>query len=55
VLPNEVSKGVAGDHYVKGWDKKDEARIENAKAEESTTELSKKGSANDYLNSGDLY
>ena len=55
ILPNEVSKGIAGDHYVKGWDKNDEKRIENAVAEETTTELSKKGSANDYLNSGDLY
>ncbi len=54
VLPNEVSKGVAGDHYVKGWDKEDEKRIENAKAEETTTELSNQSSS-DYLNSGDLY
>jgi len=54
VLPNEVSKGIAGDHYVKGWDKKDEKRIENAKAEETTTKLSNQSSS-DYLNSGDLY
>jgi len=54
ILPNEVSKGVAGDHYVKGWDKNDEKRIENAVAEETTTELSKQDSA-DYLNTGDLY
>jgi ferredoxin-type protein NapG len=54
VLPNEVSKGIAGDHYVKGWDKKDEKRIENAEAEETTTELSNQSSS-DYLNSGDLY
>ncbi len=55
VLPNEIAKGVAGDHYVKGWDKADEARIENAKAEETVTELSKEGTAAGYLNSGDLY
>jgi len=55
VLPNEVSKGVAGDHYVKGWDKEDEKRIANAVAEETTTELSKEGTASGYLNSGDLY
>jgi len=54
VLPNEVSKGKAGDHYVKGWDKEDEKRIENAEAEETTTERSNQSSA-DYLNSGDLY
>jgi len=54
VLPNEVSKGKAGDHYVKGWDKEDEKRIENAEAEETTTERSSQSSS-DYLNSGDLY
>jgi len=55
VLPNEVSKGVAGDHYVKGWDKDDEKRIKNAVAEETTTELSKEGTASGYLNSEELY
>jgi len=54
VLPNEVSKGIAGDHYVKGWDKKDQNRVQNAKAIETTTERSNQSSA-DYLNSGDLY
>ena len=56
VLPNDVAKGKAGDHYIKGWDKKDDKRVENAQAEETTTELSKKGDAGDYLNDiGDLY
>ena len=54
VLPNEVSKGKAGDHYVKGWDKKDQDRVGNAKAIETTTERSNQSSS-DYLNSGDLY
>ena len=54
VLPNEVSKGIAGDHYVKGWDKKDQDRVQNAKAIKTTTERSNQSSA-DYLNSGDLY
>ena len=54
VLPNEVSKGIAGDHYVKGWDKKDQNRVQNAKAIETTTERSSQSSS-DYLNSGDLY
>jgi ferredoxin-type protein NapG len=55
VLPNEVSKGKAGDHYIKGWDKEDDKRVKNAEAEETTTELSKKKDAASYLNSGDLY
>jgi ferredoxin-type protein NapG len=54
VLPTEVSKGVAGDHYVKGWDKKDQDRVQNAKEIKTTTELSKQSST-DYLNGGDLY
>ncbi len=54
VLPNEVPKGVAGDHYVKGWDKKDQNRVQDAKEIETTTELSNQSSS-DYLNSGDLY
>ena len=55
VLPREIAQGRAGDHYIKGWDKEDEKRLKNAKAETTTTEISKK-SALDSLNSGeDLY
>lgn len=56
VLPREVALGKAGDYYIKGWDKKDEKRLENASEIKTTTELSKK-SAVDSLNSGleDLY
>jgi ferredoxin-type protein NapG len=54
VLPREVSMGKAGDHYVKGWDKKDQERVKDAKAQETTTEISKE-SATDYLNSGGEY
>jgi len=49
VLPNDVAKGKAGDHYVKGWDTKDQERVKDAKGQETTTELSKKD-AGDYLN-----
>ena len=54
VLPHEVSQGKAGSHYVKGWDKEDEKRLENAQAIETTTERSKK-SSEDYLNAEELY
>ncbi|WP_345993056.1 ferredoxin-type protein NapG [Sulfurimonas sp. HSL-1716] len=56
ILPREVAMGKAGDYYIKGWDKKDEKRLKNAKAIKSTTEINKK-SAIDSLNSGlkDLY
>jgi ferredoxin-type protein NapG len=49
VLPREVAMGEVGDHYIKGWDKKDEKRVENAHSEITTTEISKQ-SAMDSLN-----
>ncbi|SFV66374.1 Ferredoxin-type protein NapG (periplasmic nitrate reductase) [hydrothermal vent metagenome] len=54
VLPNEVAKGKAGDHYVKGWDKKDQERVKNAKEIKTIDKRSEK-KASDYLNSGELY
>jgi ferredoxin-type protein NapG len=51
VLPREVAQGKAGSHYVKGWDKEDEKRLENATSKTTTTELSK-DSAIDSLNDG---
>jgi len=41
VLPREVALGTVGDHYIKGWDKADEARLKDATAEITTTERSK--------------
>ena len=49
VLPREVAMGHAGDHYVKGWDKKDQERVKNAQSKTTTTELSKQN-ALDSLN-----
>lgn len=49
VLPNVIATGKAGDHYVKGWDSKDQERVSNARAQINITELSKKD-ADDYLN-----
>ena len=56
VLPEEVALGRAGDYYIKGWDKNDEKRLENATSKENTTGINEK-SAIDSLNSGmeDLY
>ena len=54
VLPNEISKGRAGSHYVKGWDEKDQERVKDAKKIKTVNERSEK-EASDYLNSGDLY
>jgi len=49
VLPIEYSTGKAGSHYVKGWDKKDQERIKDAKEIHTQTERSEK-EAVDYLN-----
>ena len=51
VLPREHSMGRAGNHYVKGWDKKDQQRAGDRKAEEiiTHTKRSEKAPA-DYLN-----
>jgi len=56
ILPREDVTGKAGDYYIKGWDKSDEKRLENAKEIKTTTNLSKE-SALDSLNGGleDLY
>jgi len=49
ILPREVALGRAGDYYIKGWDKDDEKRLENAKEIKTTTEISKQ-KAQDKLN-----
>ena len=53
VLPREIALGKPGDHYVKGWDKKDEARIKNRVDTDLTTH-DKRSSKKpvDYLNQG---
>jgi len=55
VLPNEIALGKAGDHYIKGWDKADDARVKDAKGETTTTELSKKSALDSLNDMGDLY
>lgn len=49
VLPRETALGEVGDHYIKGWDENDEARLKNAHSETTTTEISKE-KAIDSLN-----
>jgi len=51
VQPREVAQGKAGDHYVKGWDRKDQQRAGNRKEEDITTHTERsKAKAADYLN-----
>ena len=49
VLPRQIALGEVGSYYVKGWDKKDESRLQDAKSEITTTEISEE-SAVDSLN-----
>ena len=49
VLPLAIATGKAGDHYIKGWDKKDEERLRNQKEQQQQ----EKQSAEDYLNDMD--
>ncbi len=50
VLPREVALGDVGDHYIKGWDKKDENRLDKIEVKkQNETE------AVDYLNEGISY
>lgn len=54
VLPREVAMGKAGNHYIKGWDKNDEKRLENATEINTTTEISKKSALDSLNDMGDL-
>ncbi|MEA1918857.1 MAG: ferredoxin-type protein NapG [Campylobacterota bacterium] len=55
VQPNEVAQGKVGDHYIKGWDSADESRLKDAKAEVTTTEISKESAIDSLNDMGDLY
>ncbi|QKF66083.1 menaquinol dehydrogenase NapGH, periplasmic component NapG [Arcobacter venerupis] len=54
VLPRKVALGRAGDYYIKGWDKKDEKRLENATSQTTKTKISKDSAINSLNNSQDM-
>lgn len=49
IFPRALAMGKVGDHYIKGWDKTDEKRLEGASIEVTKTKISEK-SALDSLN-----
>jgi len=53
VLPRQVALGRPGSHYVKGWDRADESRINNAAEDVTTTTERSAKSPLDYLNDDD--
>lgn len=55
VLPREVALGKAGDYYIKGWDKADEKRLENATSKTTVTDLSKRSAVDSLNDMGDLF
>ena len=56
VLPREHATGKAGDHYVKGWDTKDQLRAGQRKLDEIETKTKRSEEAPvDYLNKGIEY
>ncbi|MCB4759969.1 MAG: ferredoxin-type protein NapG [Sulfurovum sp.] len=56
VLPIEYSTGRVGDHYVKGWDKKDQQRVGDRKLDKIKTKTKRSEKTPiDYLNKGIEY
>lgn len=54
VLPREVALGRVGSNYIKGWDEKDEGRLEGVGGIEKTQTKRSEKEVKDYLNSGEL-
>ncbi len=55
VLPHEVAQGEVDDHYIKGWDKKDEDRLEGVSTDTTTHDDRSSKKPADYLNEGISY
>ena len=54
VRPRELVMGEVGTHYVKGWDKKDEKRLEDAQEIHTVTERSKRKAIDNLNDMGGL-
>ena len=54
VLPRDIALGKVGDHYVQGWNKKDEKRVENATSNTTKTKISKDSAVDSLNNSKDM-
>ena len=42
ILPSELALGEVGNHYVKGWDKRDQERVKDSVSKTTTTDISKR-------------
>ncbi len=54
VLPHEIAQGEVGSHYIQGWNKKDEKRLDDVSVNVTTKTERSKLSPQDYLNSGEV-
>ena len=55
VLPRAVAEGRAGNYYIKGWDKDDEKRLEQATEIKTVTKISEESALDSLNDTGDLY
>lgn len=53
VLPRDVARGEIGGHYIKGWEKGDEARLEDVSTDVTTRTERSDHTPVDYLNAGE--
>ena len=54
VLPHKVAQGKVGGHYIKGWDQKDENRLEDISTDVITHTKRSELEAQDYLNDSEV-
>ncbi len=50
ILPNKIAQGEVGDHYIRGWDERDESRLEGVSTDTTTKTERSKLKPEDYLN-----
>lgn len=55
IVPRDVVLGRAGNHYVKGWDEKDQNRVKDANGETTRTEISKEKALDSLNDEAGLY
>jgi len=54
VLPRDIALGKVGNHYVQGWNKKDEERVESATSNTTKTKISKDSAVDSLNNNRDM-
>lgn len=55
VVPRGLVTGTTGDHYIKGWDTKDDRKLKNPPIKAATTDISKDSALDSLNNVGGLF